>query len=177
MQLIELLKKQRQTIESDWFQSILETYPPDSVKFFGKKKDQFQNPVGHNISRSVTIILDELFNGLNSENLTPAIDGIVRIRSIQDFSPSKAVEFVFKLKGIIRDSLSEHLDKEDIARDLTDFETRIDRLALMVFDNYVGCREQIYEIRVRQARAGGMKLIERLNKKYGAEDPDDIIDQ
>ena len=31
-----------------------------------------------------------------------ALDGIIRIRSIQDFTPSEAVGFIFDLKTVIR---------------------------------------------------------------------------
>nr|MBN2276394.1 RsbRD N-terminal domain-containing protein [candidate division Zixibacteria bacterium] len=172
MNLIEVLNEHRRDIENGWIRSILETYPPDSVKFFARQKDRFQNPVGQAISNGVAILLDELLADFNTAQIESAVDDIVRIRSIQDFTPSQAVEFIFILKKIIRDTIGNSIITHNLVDELVDFENRIDRMALIIFDTYSKCREQVYEIRIRQARAGGMKLIERLNKKYGIPDPD-----
>jgi len=73
----------------------------------------------------------------------------VRIRAVQEFSPSAAVGFVYALRGILREELaSAGLDAAGHAA----VESGVDRLALAAFDAYMKCREKIFEIRVREIR-------------------------
>ena len=62
------------------------------------------------------------------------------------------------------------------ADQLSDFESRVDGLALSVFDEYMRCREKICDIRVNEAQMRSAKLVEQVNRIYGGserESPDD----
>jgi hypothetical protein len=84
-----------------------------------------------------------------ASELSSAIDGIVRIRAVQEFTPSAAVGFVYTLRGILREELADAaLDPAGHAA----LERGVDRLALVAFDVYMQCREKIFEIRVREIK-------------------------
>ena len=98
MKLEELLLQKKSHILKRWLDLILETYPLDAQRFLKHQKDQFLNPVGSTISREIEILFQEAIKGINPERTCASLDGIIRIRAIQDFSPSEAVSFVFLLK-------------------------------------------------------------------------------
>jgi len=165
MKFENILNENKKAILDDWFQAILESYPPDSINFFKNKKDQFQNPVGTTISKGIRSIFDEILNDFCREDIAAPLDSIVKIRSVQDFSPAQAVNFVFLLKDIIRNNVGKVVSQYQLEDELYTFECRIDRLALYAFENYMQCREKLCEIRVKQAKAGGFKILDRLNRK------------
>jgi hypothetical protein len=103
MELATLLEQNRETILGRWFDLIAGTYPEVTSAFLAKQKDQFRNPVGHAISQSIGPIYDQILSAMDTDELLHALDGVIRIRSVQDFTPSGAVVFIFQLKTAIRD--------------------------------------------------------------------------
>jgi len=77
------------------------------------------------------------------------------VRAVQGQRPSQALEFVFLLKRALRGVLGEAYDAA--------FDERVDGLALVAFDAYVTCREEIHEIRVREARRRVGLILERFS--------------
>ncbi len=160
MGIREQLKENREKILKKWFESIVETYPAETVKFLKKTKDQFHNPVGQTIREGIEGILVELTGEGEIEKITPFLDRIIRIRAIQDFTPSAAVSFIFQLKGIIRQELDVNkIDSDELAG----LDKKIDELALRTFDIYMGCREKLYELKATELRNWTYKLLERAN--------------
>ncbi|MGZ3494202.1 MAG: RsbRD N-terminal domain-containing protein, partial [Thermodesulfobacteriota bacterium] len=136
-----------------WFDLILESYPEDTASLMKKEKNQFTNPVGSTISREIEALFKKLCEGGQFKSREASLDSILKIRSVQDFSPSKAVGFIFLLKRVIGETLRDEIAKELIANEWLKFQERIDDLALQAFDSYMDCRDKICEIRVNQARA------------------------
>ena len=101
MEFSALLEQKRDAIVEKWFDSVIRTYPPGSSEFLAKRKDRFQNPVGHTIKQSVGSIYDQIISAMDEDDLRRALDGIIRIRTVQDFTASEAVAFVFELKNVI----------------------------------------------------------------------------
>ncbi len=126
-----------------WFARTAETYPELSAQFLAGEADRFRNPVGHALRESLARLAAELFGDMNREAVAAALDPVIRIRAVQTLAPSQAVGFVFLLKPIVR-----ALPDEDVAR----LERRIDQLALMAFDKYMQCREELGEIRINEAK-------------------------
>jgi hypothetical protein len=73
-----------------------------------------------------------------------AVEEIVRLRAVQDCSATDAVSFVFALRQIVR----EHHAEAEFA----DMERRIDQLALLTFDQYTKCREDLALVRINEAK-------------------------
>jgi hypothetical protein len=168
--LRDLLSKKRSSIVEKWFAHILDTYPEDTSKFLKKEKDPFANPVRHTILKGIEGVYDELLEeGKSPEALNTFLDNVIRIRSVQDFSPSQALAFVFSLKTVIRDVLGKEIREDHLYDQLLHMESRVDGLALRAFDVYMGCREEIYELRVNEVkrqREQALRLLERTDRVF-----------
>ena len=164
MKITELLKKYRSDIIDKWFEHIISTYPEDSSRFLFKERDQFANPVGATTLKSLKDILDALINGLDHEKIKPIVDPIIRIRAVQEFSPSQALSFIFTLKSIIRLILKKEIKSDrSILKQLPDVELKIDELGLIAFDIYMGCREQIYKYKANHVKDRTLRLLKKAN--------------
>lgn len=164
MTLIERLRRERDSIAGKWFERILDTYPPDAVRFLKRERDRFNNPVGYTFRQETKVLLDAILNGLESEKLLASVENIIRIRAVQDFPPSQATAFVFLLKNVLREEFpASHLESGALD-ELLEIESRIDGLALVVFDTYMTCKTRIYEIGARELKMSTAKLVERLSR-------------
>ena len=88
------------------------------------------------------------------EDTAGALDGIVRIRAVQDLSPAAAVGFVLLLKRAVREVLAEGRPGLPEAPDLSELDQAVDRLLLEAFDLFAECRETIYRLRVGELKRG-----------------------
>lgn len=161
--LESLLLQKKSAIVKKWFNAILETYPAETAKFLSSQKNQFANPVGSTVSHEIENIFQELLQaqGIDPEKVSPFLDKIIRIRAIQDFSPSQAVAFVFFLKKVIREVLAFDIQKNQLSEELLALEARIDDLALLSFDIYMKCREKLYELKANDVINGTYLLLKR----------------
>jgi len=177
MMMQDLFKKNKVVILERWFDLILETYPANTATMMRKDKNQFTNPVGSTLSREIEVLFKNLCEGSQDEKCQSSLDSILKIRSVQDFSPSKAVGFIFLLKRAIGETLKNEICKESVMDEWLRFQSRVDNLALQAFDIYMDCREKICEIRIKQARAEkemAFRMMERMTpskeKKQKGED-------
>ncbi len=154
MQIEHLLEQRKDVIVKKWFDLVIQTYPADTSKFLKSQKDPFANPVGQTTLRGLEALFDTLLKGVDTETTMSFLDPIIRIRAVQDFTPSKAVSFIYSLKQVIRESLSKELKDNALSHELLDFETHVDQLALVAFDIYMGCKEKLYELKSRHEKAG-----------------------
>jgi len=163
MKLENLLSQKRSSILKGWLDNILETYPAYSNRFLKKQKDQFANPIRYTFEEEIKKLYDELVRDteLNVNSISPVLDKMIRIRAVQDFSASQAVAFIFLLKEVIREEIGEEVREDELEFELLSFESRIDDMALVAFDVYMGCREEIYKIRANQAKNHVSGLLRR----------------
>lgn len=164
MELAKRLSEKKQEITRLWIDKLMESYPAESVKILMRNKNQFANPLPHTISESLRLLFDEILKGVESERVRPILDEVVRIRAVQDFEPSSALSFVFKLKDILRDLLKEDLQDEKISSELRIIEGDIDQVALLSFDIYISCRQRLFEIKANEIRNQTHMLIRRVNE-------------
>jgi hypothetical protein len=149
MGLDEALTARRAAVLDRWFQAVVASYPEETARFLTGVADPFANPVGGTLRVGLARLYDTLGAPRPAAELAAAVDGIVRIRAVQEFAPSAAVAFVTDLRGILREELrGAGLGADELAA----LEGGVDRLALAAFDVYVQCREKIFEIRVREIR-------------------------
>ena len=161
MKLEHLLSQKGADIVDRWVNVILETYPYDAQRFLKKQKDPFANPVGTTLKKEIQKLYGMLQGEIDPQELTPALDGIIRIRAVQDFNPSQAVVFVFLLKKVVREELEKEIQEHHLADDVQRFESKLDEVALLAFDIYVKCKEKLYEIRAREAKSEVSRLLKR----------------
>jgi len=180
MELKAVLEQNREAILEKWFETIIGTYPQQTSQFLAKQKDRFRNPVGYAIERSIGPVYDQLATSMETDALLESLDSIIRIRSVQEFSPSQAIAFVFELKSVIRDVLGDRGRELERSGDLAVLDERIDRVAMLAFDKYTECRQKLFEIRTKEIRSQSTKLLERYTKKSRAshnkgEPADDVL--
>ena len=152
MQLATLLAQKKAAILGRWLTMIYDSYPPETAIFLRKEKNHFDNPMGYRISEGLEGLYGALLQELEREQVLTCLDEIIRIRALQDFAPSQALAFIFLLKNVIRQELAEEIQKENLAAEILDLESRIDGLALLGFDIYTKRREKIYEIKADEAK-------------------------
>jgi hypothetical protein len=167
MELTCDLRQRRDAVLGRWFDLIIATYPPESSRLLRKNKDRFSNPIGYSISEGIERVYDQIVSTMDCAELRSALDEVIRVRAIQDFTPSQAVGFVFLLKAVIRDVLKEKndTDKHGHANEMAALDTRIDKVAMIAFDVYMERRERFHEIRASEIKKSSIRLIERLNQR------------
>jgi hypothetical protein len=158
MSLQNKIKQKKKVILERCFNLIAGTYPTETSQLLKREKDRFLNPVGYTIQNEMETIFDELTGEMNSNRLYTAIESIIKIRAVQDFSPSDAIGFVFLLKKALSETVGSgeyNTKKEEgmLVTEFIEFEQRIDRVALMAFDVYMECRKKIHEIKLKEVKA------------------------
>ena len=161
MKLEKLLQENKSAIVDRWLDLILETYPADTRRFLKRQKDPFANPVGTTISKEIDALYMAFLQGIDSERISPILDRIIRIRAIQEFTPSQAVAFVFLLKNAVRENLGTEIRDNRLSEALLVMESRVDEMALLAFDVFMKCREKIFEIRANEAKNQVSRLLQR----------------
>lgn len=163
MNLKDLLVEKKSLIVKKWFNSIIDNYPADTSHFLKKQKDRFLNPVGHTISQNIDSLFDEIIQGIDPAKVYPYLSDIIKINAVQDFSPSKAVSFVYLLKQVIKEELESDIRENRLSDELKSFESQLDNLALLSFDIYMKHREKIFELRVNEIKNLTFGLLKRAN--------------
>jgi len=157
-----LLLDKKSIIITKWFNYLCHEYPDKTVELLKSDKSQFANPVGSNMHDGLQGIFEELLQDMGFEKMHIYLDKIIRIKAVQDFSPSKAIAFIFILKRVIREELHSQLGEEVMYKELAVIEKRIDDIALVAFEVYSKCRETIYQIRIDEVKKR-CDISERIN--------------
>ena len=142
------------------------TYPQETVRLLKKEINQFANPVGRTFQAAIDEIIDEFLGENRAEAMGLLLDKVVRIRAIQDFSPSSSLEFIFSLKTIARDVLEHEAAAAKISREeWSDFDRKVDGLVLLAFDVYARCRENLFEARMTEFKNRTNRLLKMVNRE------------
>jgi len=151
MTLTDLLNQKKPMIIARWLRVIFDSYPPETAIFLKKEKDRFDNPMGSLISEGIAKLYETLLVEMETDQVLAALDEIIRIRALQNFSPGKALAFIFLLKDVIRQELAKELREGD-PEELLELESRIDGLVLLGFEVYTTRREKLNEIRINEMK-------------------------
>jgi len=166
MPLTTHLAQKKAAILGRWLTTIYESYPPETAIFLRKEKNHFDNPMGYRIGEGLEGLYGALVQDLERDQILTYLDEIIRIRALQEFTPSQALAFIFLLKTVIRQELAKEIQQEDLAAEVLELESRIDGLALLGFDVYTKRREKIFEMKANEAR----RSISGLMRKVGIGD-------
>ena len=150
MELSTLLENNRPAILKKWLAEIFDTYPADTSRFLNNRQDRFANPVGHTITVNAGYILEGLVKGSDTRSLTACLEDIIRIRAVQDFTPSEAVSFMARLKTVITGQLKTEINKYNLLADWAEFETRIDSLTQCAYELHAEMKKRIDSIRTEE---------------------------
>lgn len=166
--LHEILLPYRDKIVECWIGVVHGTYPFDTVGFLHTKANQFANPVGYRTKETAEVLVDMVFTTHpDIEKIDKAVDEIIQVRAIQEFSPETAVGIFFALKEIIRDLLEKSDRMDECYLALLSLESRIDAVSLMAFGAYARYRERLHLIRVGEMRRDTSQIRRLVNIKSG----------
>jgi hypothetical protein len=160
MTLPSLLSRARSDLLDSWVERTIASYPAPQAGRIRRERDPFLNPVGSTLRRELEQILDGVIEGKEAEELSSHLEGIVRIRAVQDFQPSAAVAFLFDLKTIVEETVAKGPETVDPG-ELRRLDRSIDGLARHAFDQYVACREKVFDIRVNEIRNQTHRALQR----------------
>jgi hypothetical protein len=164
MALRELLAERRTAVCERWLEAVLAEYGPVTAARWRQERDRFANPIGHALTSGLPDLLAAAAGDHElDERTTSALEEIVRIRSVQDFTPSHAVGFVYLLRAAVRDELAAELAGGALAADLAAVDARIEQLALLAFDTYVSIREQTFRLRQEELKRSVASILRRWN--------------
>ena len=155
-----LLAQRRTALTKRWIDAVLNTYPADAAGFMRRQQDAFANPGGHLVRQCIEALVEALDTGVDREKIVPPLEGLLKLRALQDFTPSQALQFVFTVKTTLREELS----FAPQAPEWDTLDTRVDAIALVAFDVYMGCREKVYEVRYNQLKKLNHVMLERANR-------------
>ena len=166
MALEDVLVRKKNTILKRWFELIAQT-SLDGGTSMVKTGDRFTNPVGHITTSSIGVLYEELLRGKpDSQRATASLEDIIRVRAVQDFTPSQAIAFVFLLKKALREELGGDKNQKGFSEELLRFESLIDDMACHAFNLYMDCREKLYQVKVDEVKIredNMVRLVERIS--------------
>ncbi|MCP4746972.1 MAG: hypothetical protein GY874_12670 [Desulfobacteraceae bacterium] len=158
------ISQHKETIAKKWFELIINSYPAETARFLKTRNDPFANPVGMSTRQSLEVLIDCLTDQIDQtgqDKARSALDTILRIRAIQDFTPAQAIRFVFDVKQVIRQTLSvEHSDSQTV-KEMAALDRQVDELGLLGFDIYMKCREKIYDLKANEIKSRIYKAFSR----------------
>jgi hypothetical protein len=157
---MEYPAEKRSAILEQWLERTLASYPSQTAGFLRNERDRFRNPVGNTLKEGLATLLDEIVGEMDTAKIKPALENIVRLRAVQDFTAAQATSFVFALREILYDNLE--------GDGPPNWQKRIDEMALLAFDLYMKCREEIYEIKARE-RQREVSVWERMSRRAQGE--------
>ena len=176
MNIATLLAPKKKAIIQKWIDQVLDSY--GSSEFFKRQKDRFANPIGATVTEGLQNLYAVVLEERDLAEAAKPLESIIKIRAVQDFSPSQSVAFVYQLKNIIREELAREQNREETQASLATLEARIDTVALMAFDFYMDCRERLHRIRVNEVLSGrsaltdGTKCVSAMLKRNQTESAD-----
>ncbi len=172
--LYSLLLPKRDAMAARWIEIVHGTYPFETIGFLRTRKDRFANPVGYRTEEAARALMEVLFSEQPDEDaLRNAVDEIIRVRAVQDFSPETAVGVMFALKDIVRQAVEESGQMAEVMPALLQLESRIDAVALMAFGAYARFRETLHMMKVDEFKRLNSQILRLAEKKAAKTDEAD----
>jgi hypothetical protein len=159
----DIVSAHRADIVERWRAEVVGCYAAETVRFLRSERDPFANPVGATIHRATDGVVDAIIAGSEPADVAELVEAVVRIRAVQDMAASEAVQFAMQLRGVIEAVVADAGVSLDRAA-ADELHSWVDRLALLAFDRYTSCRQQVYEIRIQQIRGRALERMERLQE-------------
>ena len=170
----DLLERRKDTIVERWVDEVLSAYPADGAALLRQQRDPFANPLGHGVREGSRGIFGYILGGMSEESLREHLDQILRIRAVQELTPSQAVSFVFSLRLIVREVIPEAEAETRHRDELMALDRTIDQVAMAAFDLYTARREELNRIRINEVKRQVAWVFYRMNRKAG--DSGDVLE-
>jgi hypothetical protein len=159
MSLKNFLAEKRSAILDGWLKKALEVYPAESRGFFRNAQDPFSNPIGSTLRGGMEQVYQTVLQPPDRDQARSVLDPIIRIRAVQNLSPSQAVSFIPLLKESIAAAMGNRTLERVSFAEWTALNQKIDWLTLQAFDIYMECREKMHYLKMKEFknRVGKMR--------------------
>lgn len=172
----ELLIDRQAGLCRRWLDAVLADYGEVTAVRWRRERDPFANPVGHALATGLPEIFRSVAEeGDPSDAARKALEAIVRIRSVQELTPSRAAGFVLPLREVIRSELAAELAGGAHDEALAAIDRRIERLTFLAFDLYVRIREQVFRLRQEELKRSVASLLRRWHGGGLPEPASDVV--
>ncbi len=162
MALNDLLRQKKSAILDRWRELVFDSYAPETARFLKSQKDRFANPIAYQINRGLTGIFEVFLEEAEADQIMSHLDEVIKLKAVQEATPSRAMAFLFLLKSIIRAELAPQANDPAYAAEFLDLESRLDGLALLGFDVFMQRRERLHEVRVGEMKRKIGALLRRV---------------
>jgi len=100
----------------------------------------------------LTGILEAFLLNQETDQVVAQLDEVLRLKALQEATPSRALAFIFLLKNVIREELAQELQDPALAAEMLELEARLDGLALVGFDAFMQRREKLCEVKISEVK-------------------------
>ena len=155
METKKIFEKHKSEILSEWTEAVFSTYPFETTGFLRTQHDPFTNPVSAMTHEAAGILYDALSgDDTDVQTVKQAIERFVKLRAVQDFTPSQGLGVFFLMKPLLRKHILPEMAKGagDVPACYLELESRVDSLTLLAFDIYTKARETLADIRITEIR-------------------------
>ncbi len=152
MSLKEILTEKEPEILDRWLERALEVYPADSRNFFRESRDPFSNPIGSTLREGMKEMYNQVIDPENERPRRPSLEGIVRIRALEESSPPRAVSFIPLLKEIIVEIIAEELKGQFSSPEWIAMSEEIGRFTIEALEIHAECRERIDWLKMKERK-------------------------
>jgi hypothetical protein len=153
MNLPEYFRDCKEDIIRLWTDAVYTASPFDTKGLLRTVTDPFGNP-GAGMIREAAEALCGAVAGEETTvaDVKAALERFVKLRAVQQSTPSRAMGIFYLLKPIMRERLLPRCTTSEDVNDYLTAESRLDSLFLLAFDMYMSARETLAESRVREIR-------------------------
>jgi hypothetical protein len=162
--LLGRLRGKIPAIAQRWLEEALATYAANAAAVFRRVKDPFVNPVGQALRTGTCAALEALVAGRPPQEICSFLDGVIKMRAVQELKPSEALSFIFALKETLRAEWDQRDSGPILSAEWSELESLIDQVALGAFDIYMKYRYQVYELRINEVKRNVARLAERIQR-------------
>ena len=171
-----LFQDHRDEMLRRWTDAVFSTYPFETKGFLRTKMDPFGNPVANMTREAAATLYDAMAGGdAEPEDIKAALDRFVKLRAVQDFTPSQALGVFLLLKPLMRELLLPRMQQGGAMAEYLEAESRLDSLCLLAFDMYVRDREVVAQNRISEIKNRYAQLerwAQRIERSEAIDSPD-----
>lgn len=151
---------------SEWLASTLRTYPAHTAGLLRDERSPFRNPVGSTLRTALGGLSRELFGGFDRDRVVAMLEGVVRIRVVQDLPPADTLDFVELARRAVAGPAVMGAASAGAVR-LDVVAARIDELGQLAQQCLARCRDDMKAIGERAARRREF-VFERIDARLAA---------
>ncbi len=162
MKLAAFVAENRDEIAREWFETAVSVYPEGMQTLVCGDKSSFSNPCGQNLSSDIDRFLRAVEKNESANELAARLTITVKIRSVQNISPSTALSFVPGLKNVLRDCYQKRHHRDVPLETYLEWSAVIDGATLAALDLYTEQRTRIAEVCIGDVKRRISGIMSRL---------------